>query len=127
MRITDENIVNMIKELSPASEVKLLRSWQGRTLDWKKIATFTINGDFVWIKLPALVEAHRMDGNPGVMARLCKLIEPIVGKVGHGAYDEHRLLEGIKRRQSRKAHWTEFAMKSAGSSEKEIYEALKYA
>ena len=127
MKLSDENIVNRIKELAPKAEVRLLRSWKGRRLDWKNYATFTLNGEYCWIKIESLNDDHYMHGDPGIMARLCKAIEPVVGKVGHGVYDEHKMLEGIKRDQGRKAEWLEFAMKSAGSSDREIYESLKYA
>ena len=127
MKLTDENIVNMVRELSPKSEVQLLRSWKGKKLDWKNYATFTLNGSHCWVKIDAFDDAHYKHGAPGVLARVAKLIEPIVGKVSHGVHNEHRIMEQTKRGQGRTAHWLEFAMKSAGSSDKEIYEALKYA
>ena len=71
---------------------------------------------------------HSQHGHKGVMDDLAGFLrDALRSEVKVGIYDSDALREEKRRRDGRRAGILEFAMKSAGSSDKEIYEALKYA
>lgn len=129
MKYKDEHIHNMMKELAPKAEIKLLRERNGKRLDCKSFVTITANGNYGWMQLRELENTHRRFGHPGVMEKISKFLSGALGvdQIKQGVYDENALSEYKKRKIGRRAETLEFAMKSAGSSDREIYEALKYA
>ena len=128
MIFRDEHVVNMMKELAPQAEIHLLRSYKGKKLDWENYATYLINGRFGWCKLSSLEEDREHAGPGAVWDRLAKLLERSLGsKVNTGTHTKHELSERLKRYTGARAETLEWAMKSAGSTSKEIYDDLKYA
>ena len=129
MKYKDEHIHNMMKDLAPKGEIKLLRERNGKRLDYKNFVTITANGNYGWMKLSELENTYRRFGHPGVMERISRFLSGALGveQIKQGVYDENTLSEYKKRKAGFRADALEFAMKSAGSSDREIYEALKYA
>ena len=128
LKYTDIHVYNIVKELAPKSEVELLRYFRGMRTS-EKTATLNINGNHCWTQLRELEETYRRWGHPGVIEKIAKWIAPAVGHDVSmpGAYEKESLSEQRKRDTGFRADALEFAMKSAGSSDREIYEALKDA
>ena len=128
MKYKDEHVYNIAKELIPTADIKLLRYHKGQKLDHENFATLTVNGNYGWMRLSEISDTHRRFGHPGVVERIGNCISGMAGAdVKQGVYDDHALSEYKKRKIGFRADALEFAMKSAGSSDKEIHEALKYA
>lgn len=126
-RYNDVVVHNMLKELAPQAEIRLLRDYKGKRTD-PKTATFLINGGFCWTRLSELDLLHGQHGHKGVMNDLAGFLRDALGsEVKAGIYDSDSLREEKRRRDGRRAGILEFAMKSAGSSDKDIYEALRHA
>ena len=127
-KYTDIHVYNIIKELAPKAEVEMLRYFKGMRTS-EKAATLNINGNHCWTQLRELEEVYNRWGHPGVVEKIAKWIEPAVGQniSMPGVYDKEYLSEKQKRDIGFRADALEFAMKSAGSSDREIYEALKNA
>ena len=125
-KYTDLHVYNIAKELAPNAEIELLRYHKGKKLDHENFATFTVNGNYGWMRLSEISNTYRRFGHPGVVDRIAKFVSGMAGvDLKQGVYDESALSEYKKRRAGQRADALEFAMKSAGSSDEEIYEALK--
>jgi len=126
-RYNDVVVHNMLRELAPKAEIRLLREYKGKRTD-PKTATFLINGNFCWTRLSEMDLLHSQHGQKGVMDDLAGFLrDALSSEVKAGVYDRDALREQKRRRDGKRAEMLEFAMKSAGSSDKEIYEALKHA
>ena len=121
----DTNLINMLKGLCPGVEIKIVRQYKGRPTDPSK-AIFLIDGRMCWTKIRELEDIRSKHGHPAVMKDLAHFLSSqITSPIKTGSYDSHRLSERMKRHQGKRAEMLEFAMKSAGSSDEEIYQELK--
>jgi hypothetical protein len=126
-RYNDVVVHNMLRELAPSADIGLLREYKGKRTD-PKTATFLINGNFCWTRISELDLLHSQHGHKGVMDDLAGFLRDALGsEVKAGIYDSDALREQKRRRDGKRAGILEFAMKSAGSSDRDIYEALKHA
>ena len=123
----DTNLVNMLRELCPGVEIKIVREMYGTRCHPSK-ACFMIDGRFCWTRISELDETRRKFGHAGVMHSLSEFLSgQTASPINVGAYDNNRYEEARKRKLGKRSNMLEFAMKSAGSSDREIYEALKDA
>ena len=126
-RYNDVVVHNMLRELAPSADIRLLREYKGKRTD-PKVASFLINGNFCWTRISELDLLHSQHGHKGVMDDLAGFLRGALGsEVKAGIYDSDALREEKRRRDGKRAGILEFAMKSAGTSDKDIYEALKHA
>ena len=126
-RYNDVVVHNMLRELAPSADIRLLREYKGKRTD-PKGASFLINGNFCWTRMSELDLLHSQHGHKGVMDDLAGFLRGALGsEVKAGIYDSDSLREEKRRRDGRRAGILEFAMKSAGSSDRDIHEALKHA
>ena len=124
-RYNDVVVYNMLRDLAPNAEIKMIREYKGMRTDRSK-AVFFIDGRLSWTKLSELDKLHHKYGHNGVMDDLAKFLQGILrSEIRTGIYDSSSLREEKVRRQGNAAEMLEFAMKSAGSSDEEIYRALK--
>ena len=124
-KYTDVHIFNMLRDLAPTAEIKIVRSWKGNPTSRTR-GCFLVNGQFCHILLRELDRYREDEGHQGVMRELATFLKgTLKAEVRFGIYDESKVEEQRKRQVGRRAEMLEFAMKSAGSSDEEIYEALK--
>ena len=129
MKFEREHVWNIFKELKPdAVDARLLTSLHGKIFA-DDTAVIRANGRQVSIGLGALSEAYRKDGYPGVRALMrevmCSHLDYDWNDIDIGPHDFDRLRDQQLRKLNKRAWALEFAMKSAGSSDEEIYRWLK--
>ena len=123
----DTNLVNMLKDLCPGVEIKIVREHRGVRVNPDK-ACFLVDGRLCWTRISELDNWRRKFGHAGVMHSLAEFLSgQTASPINTGAYDSVRYEEARKRKLGKMSEMLEFAMKSAGSSDQEIYQELKDA
>tara|TARA_B100000470_G_C19681818_1_gene342412 strand:+ start:103 stop:495 length:393 start_codon:yes stop_codon:yes gene_type:complete len=128
MRFSRENVFNVMKEMKPDAEIKLLTSMRGKSFPADK-AVIHANHRFCHITLKSVDDMYRVDGYPGVRAMMRDIMHTHLGfhkgDIKIGPHDKERLKNHQLRALEKRSEILQFAMKSAGSTDEEINDWLK--